>query len=100
MHSRSVSNSGWTAGISVCITKGTILKEIRVNLFYMNKCIFANQRFNTFWAHHVLLCQLLRVKLSYGILSNLLLIISFILQYITFALSVHIICFQHKMWYM
>jgi hypothetical protein len=29
----------------VCTTKVTTLKEIRVNLFYMNKCIFANQRF-------------------------------------------------------
>jgi hypothetical protein len=43
MRSRSVSNNGGTAGISVCVTKGTTLKEIRVNLFYMYKCIFANQ---------------------------------------------------------
>jgi histone-lysine N-methyltransferase SETMAR len=48
MSSRSVSNKGGNAGISVCITKGTTLKEIRVHLFYMNKCIFANQRFDTF----------------------------------------------------
>jgi hypothetical protein len=40
MCSRIVSNNGGTAGISVCITKGTTLKEIRVNLFYINKCIF------------------------------------------------------------
>jgi hypothetical protein len=36
MRSRSVSNTGGTAGISVCITKGTTMKEIRVNLFYIN----------------------------------------------------------------
>jgi hypothetical protein len=51
--SRSVSNSGGTTGKSVCITKWTTLKEIKVNLFYMNKCIFVNQRFDTFWTHHV-----------------------------------------------
>jgi hypothetical protein len=51
MRSRSVSNKGGTAGISECITKRTTLKEIRVNLFYMNKCIFENQRFDTFWTH-------------------------------------------------
>jgi hypothetical protein len=27
------------------------LKDIRVNLFYMNKSIFANQRFDIFWTH-------------------------------------------------
>jgi hypothetical protein len=47
MRSRSVSNNGGSDGISVCITKGTT----RVNLFYMNTCIFANQRFDTFWTH-------------------------------------------------
>jgi hypothetical protein len=49
MRSRSLSNNGRTAGISVCITKGTTLKGIRVYLFYINKRIFANQRFDTFW---------------------------------------------------
>jgi hypothetical protein len=53
MRSRSVSNNGGTTGISLYITKGTTLKEIRVNLFYMNKCIFANKRFDTFWTQHV-----------------------------------------------
>jgi hypothetical protein len=45
MRSKSVSNNGGTAG---CITKGITLKDIRVNLFYMNKSIFANQRFDIF----------------------------------------------------
>jgi hypothetical protein len=48
MCSRSVSNNGRTAGISVCITKGTTLKEIRVNLFYMNKCIFEKPKVRYF----------------------------------------------------
>jgi hypothetical protein len=39
MRSRSVSNNGGTARISVCITKGTTLKEIGVNLFYVYFCL-------------------------------------------------------------
>jgi hypothetical protein len=37
----------------VCITKETTLKGIRVLYLQINKCISADQRFDTFWTHHV-----------------------------------------------
>jgi hypothetical protein len=37
----------------VCITKETTLKEIKVLYLQINKCISADQRFDTFWTHHV-----------------------------------------------
>jgi hypothetical protein len=46
--SRSVSNNGGSAGRSVCITKETTLKGIRVLYLQINKCISADQRFDTF----------------------------------------------------
>jgi hypothetical protein len=35
------------------ITKETTLKAIRVLYLQINKCISADQRFDTFWTHHV-----------------------------------------------
>ena len=51
--SRNVSNNGRTAGRSVCITKEITLKGIRVSDIQINNCIFANQRYDTFWTHLV-----------------------------------------------
>ena len=51
--SRNVSSNGRTAGRSVCITKETTLKGIRVSDVKINNCIFANQRSDTFCTAHV-----------------------------------------------
>ena len=51
--SRNVSSNGRTAGRSVCITKETTLKEIRVSNVKINNCIFADQRSDTFCTAHV-----------------------------------------------
>lgn len=51
MHSICVSNNGGSAGRSVCITKETTLKRIRVLYLLINKCISADQTFDTFWTN-------------------------------------------------
>jgi len=51
--SRNVSSNGRTSGRSVCITKETTLKGIRVSDIQVNNCIFADQRSATFWTDHV-----------------------------------------------
>jgi hypothetical protein len=47
--SRNVSSNGRTAGRSVCITKETTLKGIRVSDIQINNCIFADQRSDISW---------------------------------------------------
>ena len=51
--SRNVSSNGRTAGRSVCITKETTLKGIRVSDVKINNGIFADQRSDTFCTAHV-----------------------------------------------
>ena len=51
--SRNASSNGRTAGRSVCITKETTLKGIRVSDVKINNCIFADQRPDTFCTAHV-----------------------------------------------
>ena len=51
--SRNVSSNGRTAGRSVCVTKETTLKGIRVSNVKINNCIFADQRSDTFCTAHV-----------------------------------------------
>jgi hypothetical protein len=46
--SRNVFSNDRTAGRSVCITKETTLKGIRVSDFQIHNCIFADQRSDTF----------------------------------------------------
>ena len=51
--SRNASSNGRTAGRSVCITKETTLKGIRVSDVKINNCVFADQRSDTFCTAHV-----------------------------------------------
>ena len=51
--SGNVSSNGRTAGRSVCITKETTLKGIRVSDVKINNCIFADQSSDTFCTAHV-----------------------------------------------
>jgi len=50
--SRNVSSNGRTTGRSMCLTKETTLKGIRVSDIKINTCIFADQRPDTFWTDH------------------------------------------------
>jgi hypothetical protein len=51
--SRNVSSNGRTARRSVCITNETTLRGIRVSDIQIINCIFADQRFDTFWTDHL-----------------------------------------------
>jgi len=63
--SRNVSSNGRTAGRSVCISKETILKEIRGSDIQINNCIFADQVYYTFWTHLVMIYILLQISQSF-----------------------------------